>query len=164
MGKTDRLTSIQVSSQLPLDHKTHFKTFNEMIDLGANNANAFKYYERMVVKVVDRQQEYIWREEAVADEPGAMNNAFQYPANSITDGVDYSGKKFNFFIYFRNVHPYKTLTIRKAEANNTPNNQNKLEIGDWVTGVLAGDFFMSHGKYTGGDVMDPDNYENVGGI
>ena len=92
-------TSLSTNSQIPLDSKTYFKTLADLSDLGASDNRAFKYYENMIVQCIENDKEYIWREWNSLNEPGLLPQAFEYPPNSIVDGIDYSNRFFNFFEY-----------------------------------------------------------------
>lgn len=82
----------RVGSQTPIDDRLIFNTFAELIDLGASNFEAFRYYEGMKVYVVETEQEYVWKESST----GALVSSITYPANIIANGIDYSGRSFNF--------------------------------------------------------------------
>lgn len=91
--------SLEVGTQLPLDSKIYFLTLANLTDLGTNNANAFKYYEDMVVHVLENHNDYIWRELTAPDETGGLiNGNYTYPVGISTGGVDYGGRIFNFFL------------------------------------------------------------------
>lgn len=101
----DTLGSYLNKSQVPFDRKLHVNTLEELQDLGIGYANAFTYYEDMEVKCIEDHNTYVWREETTAGETGgiAFNEArvlssYTYPNNLIANGIDYSGRTFNFFL------------------------------------------------------------------
>lgn len=92
------LTGIFPTTQRPADSKTYFKTLADLIDLGANDFKAFYYYDRMHALCLEDDKTYVWREENTPGEAnGLLVAPFVYPANTINNGIDYSGKSFNFF-------------------------------------------------------------------
>ena len=97
MAKTNILSALEVSGQIPLDAKLYFTTLAELKDLGDNNIKAFKYYELMPVTCVEDKQKYVWREKVNANDVGILDEDFTYPANAISFGIDYSERVFNFF-------------------------------------------------------------------
>jgi streptogramin lyase len=98
MAKIDIATGFEVAGQFPQDDKTYFKTIAEMQDLGTSNANAYKYYESMIVVCVETNKEYIWRE-VVGVETGVLVTSFTYPNGIISNGINYSNRVFNFFTF-----------------------------------------------------------------
>ena len=92
------LTGLYPTGQQPLDAKRYYLTLAELADLGASDFKAFYYYDRLKVLVLEDDKEYIWREEATLNETGGVvGTSFTYPANTINNHIDYSGKIFNFF-------------------------------------------------------------------
>lgn len=79
-------------TQTPVDDRLIFADNADLIDLGVGNSNAYKYYEGMVVTQVDALKTFIWAEATL----GALATSFTYPAGHIVNGVDYSGRSFNF--------------------------------------------------------------------
>lgn len=97
MANQDILNSLSTNTQIPLDGKRYFKTLATLSDLGASDHLAFKYYEYMIVQCVENGKQYVWRELESLNEQGLLLQAFEYPANSIVNGIDYSNRFFNFF-------------------------------------------------------------------
>ena len=97
MAKTNILSALEVSGQIPLDAKLYFTTLAELKDLGDNNIKAFKYYELMPVTCVEDKQKYVWREKVNANDVGILDEDFTYPANAVSFGINYSERVFNFF-------------------------------------------------------------------
>jgi hypothetical protein len=85
-------TGWRVGSQTPIDDRLVFNTLAELIDLGASNFEAFRYYEGMKVYVVEEEQEYIWKESST----GVLPASITYPVNIQANGIDYSNRSFNF--------------------------------------------------------------------
>lgn len=90
------MNSLLVNSQLPLDDKTYKVTLAALKDLGTSNQKAFIYYEGMEVYCNENRQKYTWKEVTAEDPAGLLATPFTYPSGSITNGIDYSGRKFNF--------------------------------------------------------------------
>lgn len=92
------LSGLFPTNQQPLDAKRYAKTLAELQDLGTSNFKAFYYHDRLRVLCLENNKEYVWREEATLGETsGLVSGGYTYPANTIADGIDYSGKTFNFF-------------------------------------------------------------------
>lgn len=89
---TDIASGLNVATQQPLDIKTYFKTLAELQDLGSSNANAFRYYEGMLVYCLETNSNFRWKEST----SGALLTSFTYPASTISNGIDYSLRLFNF--------------------------------------------------------------------
>lgn len=87
---------LEVSTQLPLDGKTYFKTLADVKNLGAGNVNAYKYYEGMPAYCVANSTSYRWREK-VGAEVGLIVADFVYPAGATVNAINYGGRSFNFF-------------------------------------------------------------------
>lgn len=92
------------TGQFPLDDKLYFLTLADMQELGSNNFKAFYYYDKMIVLCVEDGKKYIWREKRTNEPNGLLENDFLYPANAISNGIDYSGKSYNFFEYLGTVY------------------------------------------------------------
>lgn len=94
-----------VPKQVRLDSITGIQNEETLKDLGAGNNLAFKYYDGLKVYCKDEKTEYIWRE-VVGSETGLLDVTFTYPTYPPVDGVDYSGKTYNFFeIPTSNIEP-----------------------------------------------------------
>ena len=85
-----------VPKQVRLDSITGIQNENTLKNLGPGNSLAFKYYDGLKVYCKDEKTEYIWRE-VVGVETGLLNVHFTYPTYPPVDGIDYSGKSYNFF-------------------------------------------------------------------
>lgn len=97
MNSNDSIVGIRVSTQLPLDVKTHKDSEAVLADLGENNNLAYTYYKGMLVYCVAERTEWEWREPIVSNETGLLPSNFTYPSGLIVGGVDYSNKEYNFF-------------------------------------------------------------------
>ena len=93
------LSSYLNASQVPYDAKLYAVKLNDLAELGINSNKAFTYYEDLNVDCVENHTTYVWREELSLGETGGIltNGTYVYPANVIANGIDYSGRKFNFF-------------------------------------------------------------------
>jgi len=106
-----------VPKQVRLDSITGIQNEETLKDLGAGNSLAFKYYEGLKVYCKDEKTEYIWREvEGV--ETGLLDTHFVYPTYSAVDGIDYSGKSFNFFLIPNNTEPADGSETKLIEGAN----------------------------------------------
>ena len=94
-------TGIFTTSQFPVDAKTYVVTLAELSTLGVSNHKAFYNYEGQIIYCVETGLKYQWREELEPDEEEGLlsSGAFTYPSGSISNGIDYSGRKFNYFLY-----------------------------------------------------------------
>lgn len=90
-----------VPKQVRLDSITGIQNEITLKNLGSGNNLAFKYYEGLKVYCKDEKKEYIWRQ-VVGSETGLLTTHFVYPTYPSIDGVDYSGKSFNFFLVTNN--------------------------------------------------------------
>lgn len=87
---------LNVPKQVRLDSITSIQNEAALKNLGPGNNLAFKYYDGLKVYCKDEKTEYIWRE-VVGIETGLLDVHFTYPTYSPVDGIDYSGKSYNFF-------------------------------------------------------------------
>lgn len=90
-----------VPKQVRLDSITGIQNEITLKNLGSGNNLAFKYYEGLKVYCKDEKTEYVWRE-VIGSETGLLTTHFVYPTYPSIDGVDYSGKSFNFFLVTNN--------------------------------------------------------------
>src|SRR5690606_804827 len=116
MADINLSTGIVPTSQIPLDSKAYFKTLASMQDLGTNSFRAFIYYESLVVICVETNKKYIWRERVIGDGLGVLELDYEYPENAVSNGIDYSERRFNFFEYYS-----QSLTNRILSGNVIPN-------------------------------------------
>lgn len=113
MPFNDIVTALRLVGQFPLDPKLSFKLLADMQDLGTNDVNAFMYYESMLVICNEDKKQYIWRSPIVLNEVGLLPSNYIYPANTISDGIDYSNRVFNFFEYSTNT---SSTPVNEADA------------------------------------------------
>ena len=99
MANINLTTGIITGTQIPLDGKGYFIALNDMKDLGILNYKAYTYYDTMIVTCKENSSLYVWRE-ALENEQGILVEGFTYPAGAIANGIDYSLKTYNFFLYF----------------------------------------------------------------
>jgi len=100
MANIDLQTGTFPITQIPLDAKAFAITAAELATLGANDLKAYYYYEGLIIWCVENQLRYQWREEASLGETGGLlATSYTYPVNAIANGVDYSGRIFNLFLY-----------------------------------------------------------------
>ena len=139
---------LRVPAQVPLDAKLYIADEASLMNLGISNNLAFTYYEGMIVYCVLERRRYEWRVGAIG-EVGLLPIGFTYPTPLVVNGVDYSGKTFNFFIVVQNltignvgggtswykgfnipgnIHEFKTFTsvgLQISSTINTVNIENK---------------------------------------
>jgi len=107
-----------VPKQVRLDSITGIQNEATLKDLGTGNNLAFKYYEGLKIYCKDEKTEYVWRE-VIGVETGLLTSHFTYPTYSAVDGIDYSGKSFNFFqILNSNTQPVNGSETKLTEGNN----------------------------------------------
>ncbi|CAL2094826.1 hypothetical protein [Tenacibaculum sp. 190524A02b] len=87
--------SLMAAGQYDLNGKGKFKTITEM----QSNIEilAFRYYELMPATCLETGKEYFWRERKTEDGEGVLLKDFTYPEGANANGVNYSGRAFNFF-------------------------------------------------------------------
>jgi hypothetical protein len=85
-----------VPKQVRLDSITGIQNEAALKNLGTGNNLAFKYYDGLKIYCKDEKKEYIWRQ-VVGSETGLLTTHFVYPTYPAIDGINYSGKSFNFF-------------------------------------------------------------------
>ena len=93
-------TGLKITSQIPLDVKKYVKNENTLAYLGINNNLAFTYHDQLEVLCLAEKSIYVWREVRPGEEnTGLVPLDFTYPLNlPETYGINYSGKRYNFFI------------------------------------------------------------------
>lgn len=159
MGPEERLLiNFRVGTQAPLDAKILFITEAELLDLGTNDANAYEYYESMLVKCLETNKYYVWKEVG-ANESGVITPDFVYPTGFTSNGVTYGDRSFNFVPYYpQEIQPFGALSVRKASGNTDLLN---LEAGDYVVHSLMADGkLLLFGRYSGtGDGSDISHYD-----
>lgn len=99
MNSQTIISGLNISSQIPLDTKSYVLLLNDLINLGSNNVKAYYYYEGLNVYCNENKLDYQWREYQTENEPGGLIlNGFVYPSGTISNGVNYSNRRFNFFL------------------------------------------------------------------
>ena len=107
-----------VPKQVRLDSITGIQNEITLKNLGSGNNLAFKYYEGLKVYCKDEKKEYIWRQ-VVGSETGLLTTHFVYPTYPSIDGIDYSGKSFNFFLVTNNGTPANGSETKINSGTNT---------------------------------------------
>ena len=107
-----------VPKQVRLDSITGVQNELTLKNLGSGNNLAFKYYEGLKVYCKDEKTEYVWRE-VIGVETGLLDTHFIYPTYSPVDGIDYSGKSFNFFLVTNNGTPANGSETKINSGTNT---------------------------------------------
>ena len=107
-----------VPKQVRLDSITGIQNEETLKDLGSGNNLAFKYYEGLKIYCKDEKTEYVWRQ-VVGSETGLLNTAFTYPTYSPVDGINYSGKSFNFFLVTNGGSPANGSETKINSGTNT---------------------------------------------
>ena len=107
-----------VPKQVRLDSITGIQNEETLKDLGSGNNLAFKYYEGLKIYCKDEKTEYIWRD-VIGSETGLLTTHFVYPTYPSIDGINYSGKSFNFFeILNSNIQPPDGSETKLTEGSN----------------------------------------------
>ena len=107
-----------VPKQVRLDSITGIQNEITLKDLGSGNNLAFKYYEGLKIYCKDEKTEYVWRE-VIGVETGLLDTHFIYPTYSPIDGINYSGKSFNFFeIANSNITPPDGSETKLVQGSN----------------------------------------------
>jgi hypothetical protein len=88
--------SYQVEGQAPLDAKSMANTIAELINLGEQNVNAYRYYRGMVVFCHETKKHYQWTDVLPVGTVKLLPTNFVYPTGSTYDNTNYSGLSFNF--------------------------------------------------------------------
>jgi len=95
---TDIMTSLRVTTQLPLDHKRFSTNELTLADLGDSNNLAFTYYDNLKVFCWNEKTEWVWREVQDGEEnTGLVASDFVYPNGIVYPSPGYEGKSYNFF-------------------------------------------------------------------
>ena len=143
-------TGLRVPAQVPLDAKLYVASEASLLNLGIANNLAFTYYEGMIIYCVAERRRYEWREGAVG-EVGLLPTGFTYPNPLIVNGIDYSGKTFNFFIVVQNMNIANVgVGVGCYKGFNIPSNSHQFKTFT-STGLLI--------SFTGDEV----NIENKSG-
>ena len=96
------ITGLYIPAQITLDPKAYCLSESVLSSLGNSSALAFTYFDGLTVKCQLEKTIWEWREVKIGEEnTGLVPNDFVYPINIIVAGIDYSGKKYNFFIESR---------------------------------------------------------------
>ena len=107
-----------VPKQVRLDSITGIQNEITLKNLGSGNNLAFKYYEGLKIYCKDEKTEYVWRE-VIGLETGLLDTHFIYPTYSPIDGINYSGKSFNFFeITNSNITPPDGSETKLVQGSN----------------------------------------------
>lgn len=92
-------TGLNITSQIPLDYKAYCLNEATLADLGLSNNLAYTYYDGLRIFCQEERTMYEWKEVPVGQEDtGLVVSDFTYPSGVVCNGIDYSGKSFNFFI------------------------------------------------------------------
>lgn len=140
----------------PTDPKGSFSNIELLKDLGENQNLAFTYYDGMVAYISDNGKSYRWRV-GEAGEVGVLANGFDYPAGIVVNGINYGGKKYNFFeiTYGGRMIPYLYLFPKAKGEGNTGLG---IEPGDLVEGFKDSTTYWDTALFLGGSVDDRANY------
>lgn len=90
---------LRVATQIHLDKKQIALSEAVLADLGPGNNLAYTYPEGLIVRCNLEKTRWEWMEvdeETINKLPGSAD--FTYPTMSLVDGIDYSGRTFNFVL------------------------------------------------------------------
>ena len=107
-----------VPKQVRLDSITGIQNETALKNLGSGNNLAFKYYEGLKIYCKDEKKEYVWRQ-VVGSETGLLTTHFVYPTYTAVDGINYSGKSFNFFLLANGGTPANGSETKINSGTNT---------------------------------------------
>ncbi len=89
---------LKLTTQIPLDVKTYVADEATLAYLGTGDNLAYTYYDGLRVFCIAERNIYEWREVKVGEaNTGLVALDFTYPSGLTTFGINYSGKKYNFF-------------------------------------------------------------------
>ena len=113
-------TGLKITSQIPLNVKEFCKDEDTLAYLGVDDNLAFTYYDQLEVLCLAEKSIYIWREVQTGEEnTGLVPLDFTYPLDlPETYGINYSGKKYNFFLkQILTFEEFNNLVIIKNVGN-----------------------------------------------
>jgi hypothetical protein len=84
-------TGWHISSQTPIDDRLVMLNYTDILSLGPNDEDAYRYYDGLKIFVVENESEYVWKESTT----GVLPQSFTYPNNVSLNGVNYSNRSFN---------------------------------------------------------------------
>lgn len=120
MSSVNIPSSLNTTTQIPVVSKTYKLLLSDITNV--TTEQAFTYYAGMRVDVAENNKQYIWKEVVVGATP--ISNIYQYPANHIAGGYDYSNKSFAFYeviVESENPGPVEdNRIIYKTEVYNVP--------------------------------------------
>jgi len=96
MDYTNKSLGLRVQTQIPLDIKQYSISEDTLKNLGSNNNLAYTYIQGLIVYCIQEGTRWEWRE-VIGVEIGLISTNFTYPNGTITFGIDYSNRNFNFF-------------------------------------------------------------------
>jgi hypothetical protein len=135
----------KINSQTPFDDRLIFADLTDLQDLGTGNVNAFRYYEGMLVYVIDLNSIFVWKESIT----GALGTSFTYPSNIIANGVNYSGRDFNFVLISSGSSLISNITFTKVLTAFTPSNFTAELVANALT---TAKFITIYDTFTGEDI------------
>jgi len=91
-NKKSLIEGWRVGSQTPIDDRIILNAYEDLLDLGPTDVDAYRYYEGLKVYVLENEREYAWVESTI----GALPTPFTYPSNIVVNGITYSDRTFNF--------------------------------------------------------------------
>jgi hypothetical protein len=99
MDFTNIPTGLKTQTQIPLNSKEWVLNEATLAYLGIDNNLAFTYHDQQIFNCLEEKTKYVWREVENGEEnTGLIPLDFTYPNNlPTTYGINYSGKKYNFF-------------------------------------------------------------------
>ena len=150
-----------LNAQLPLDAKQVFATLEDLKNLGINNSSAYYYYKYMKVLCQEDGNYYVWTEVDQTSTVGVRSVNFQYGANTVSNGIDYSNRFYNFVLEPES-EPVPGIGNPYIIFKNWPegNTQNYLEKYDIVGGFFSPTKFH-YAMYGGGALTATSSWEQV---
>jgi hypothetical protein len=158
------ISGLGIPSQIPLNPKENISSEAALKDLGLNNNLAFTYEQGLIVYCRLEGTRYEWREVKSGEElTGLRDTDFIYPDGTITDDIDYSNKKYNFFLV--TTTPSEEIVIQGGD--NITINGTGTEIDPYIINSSGSPFEKINEGNGEGIIIsgrDSNNYGPIGGF
>jgi len=134
---------LRIPTQIPLNAKENIADEATLKDLGINDNLAFTYEKGLIIYCKLEGTRYEWREVLSGEElTGLRDTDYIYPNGVITNDVDYSNKKYNFFTIENN-----TSNIFIEEGDNIVIDGNGSDVTPYIISGLSSPFNSVNNSY-----------------
>jgi len=134
---------LRIPTQIPLNAKENIADEATLKDLGINDNLAFTYEKGLIIYCKLEGTRYEWREVLSGEElTGLRDTDYIYPNGVITNDVDYSNKKYNFFTIENN-----TSNIFIEEGDNIVIDGNGSNVTPYIISGLSSPFNSVNNSY-----------------